>query len=263
MLDKYKSSIVKIMRITSIASPLIIILSFFTNLPILMILGIIFGITTFIFFIIHLQFKNTNFSIGFQSLSGTSKKFFMTFYVANIIFYLVNVISFFFKLAVLLGIFGLLSFLPTILLFISTIVLDNRYKSLSKHGRIISKADKKEARKIFKVGKELYSKRLYDKALESLNNAIELNPYERYFWLWKGYVLHDQGNFEEANACYDRCIELDYKSYKVWIAKAKACLMLKDYEEALLSINETLRILPEYKPAQELYQKISKMLFEN
>lgn len=259
--EGYKGKLIDVMKITGIATPFVLIFGYIFEISFLMILGLVCGICTILISFISLRFENTNLSIGFQSLDSTSKNVIAVIYFLTIAFFFVAGIGWLLRINAL-EIFWNLSFFFICIILVSNMSLKDRYKKIETQGIVVNRPERKEARKLFEHGTELYRQKRHKEALIYIDKAIELNPYDRYFWLWRGYVFHDQTDFVQAIICYERCIGIDDNWYSPWFAKSKAHYGLNEFEEALESINESLRINPKYEDAQELYRILSKKLFE-
>ena len=65
-------------------------------------------------------------------------------------------------------------------------------------------------------GSAFYDKREYNKAVEVLNKAIELNPEYSNAWAWLGAVCNDLGNTDKAIGYNQKAIALDPKNALAW-----------------------------------------------
>ena len=61
----------------------------------------------------------------------------------------------------------------------------------------------------YKIGKEYYSLKKYDKALEYLNRSTDLNPKSAGFWHLKGKVYYEIGKYADAKKCFDIVLKKD------------------------------------------------------
>ncbi len=90
---------------------------------------------------------------------------------------------------------------------------------------------------------ESYNKALepYDKAIETANSTQDLAQ----AWIRKGFVLQEQGKYEEAVNALDNATNADPKNEMAW--KIKGVLLwreLKRYDEAIKSFDKALQINP-------------------
>ncbi|MGE5661743.1 MAG: tetratricopeptide repeat protein [Ignavibacteriales bacterium] len=73
----------------------------------------------------------------------------------------------------------------------------------------------------------------YDKAMESCNRALQLDPDNSDAWTLKGGILRLSEKYEEAIKCYDKAIEIKPDDAHTWGSKAGALTNLRKYEEAI------------------------------
>lgn len=89
-------------------------------------------------------------------------------------------------------------------------------------------------------GVEYVNAQLFDKALNCFNNAIELEPKNRYGWQSKGFMLCNMNRWQEAALCFDRMIELDPRNPEPWAWKGDALLGMQMYPEAIACFNQAI-----------------------
>jgi len=58
----------------------------------------------------------------------------------------------------------------------------------------------------YKIGKEYYLLKKYNKAIEYLNKSIELKPKNTGFWSFKGKVCYEMGNYHESEKCFKKVL---------------------------------------------------------
>lgn len=82
----------------------------------------------------------------------------------------------------------------------------------------------------------------FEKALETLNNAIDLNPLVHGAFCEKGRILVELGRYNEALETFDRAIELDSACPTSLSDKGHTLYLLGHYEEALRNFNRALKL---------------------
>lgn len=58
----------------------------------------------------------------------------------------------------------------------------------------------------YKIGKEYYLLKDYNKAIEYLNKSIELKPKNTGFWHFKGKVCYEMGDYNESKKCFEKVL---------------------------------------------------------
>ncbi|MFW9947911.1 MAG: tetratricopeptide repeat protein, partial [Candidatus Odinarchaeota archaeon] len=87
-----------------------------------------------------------------------------------------------------------------------------------------------------------------EKAIEDLNRSIELDPNIALTWEFKGiYYLNYEKDVDEALKCFDKAIKIDPEVYKSWNNRGATLTELKRYKEAFDSINNALKVNPDYE----------------
>jgi tetratricopeptide (TPR) repeat protein len=110
-----------------------------------------------------------------------------------------------------------------------------------------------QAEKCFKQGNTYYSQQEYEKAIESFNKAIELNPdyVEAYFCLgkiysqWRYYDEHHEKTIESFN----KAIELNPDYVEAYFCLGKAYYLKCEYDKAIESLNKAIELNPNYEDA--------------
>jgi lipoprotein NlpI len=105
----------------------------------------------------------------------------------------------------------------------------------------------------------------YPMALESFENIIQRDPGDNLAWYNKGYVLQLMEEYAESKkvfdfflARYDKKNDAFYK-FALYL-QAKNCLNLKEYEDALISVDNALDLDENFKEALELKKTIKNKL---
>lgn len=103
----------------------------------------------------------------------------------------------------------------------------------------------------------------YFKALESFEEVIKLDAGDNLAWYNKGYVLLLMDEFEEARKVFDFFLARyenkndDFFKYALYL-HGKSLYGLKEYENALISVDEAIKMDKNFKEAIELRKKIKK-----
>lgn len=100
--------------------------------------------------------------------------------------------------------------------------LKQRYQNASQSERVeINTAIKRNEKQFTALqyteqGATFYDKREYNKAIEVLNKALEINPEYSNAWSWLGAVYNDLGDTGKAIECNNKAIEIDPKNALAW-----------------------------------------------
>ncbi|MFZ1026696.1 MAG: tetratricopeptide repeat protein [Limnoraphis robusta] len=81
-----------------------------------------------------------------------------------------------------------------------------------------------------------------EKALQSINKAIELDDQDVLFWKIKSLVLYELERYEEELVSYNKAIELDDQDVSLWKIRGQVLYKLERYEEALVSYNKAIEL---------------------
>ncbi|MEH2535567.1 tetratricopeptide (TPR) repeat protein [Bradyrhizobium sp. AZCC 1588] len=84
----------------------------------------------------------------------------------------------------------------------------------------------------------------FEKAIERLNQAIELDPDNPHFRLNRGSAYAGNRQFDKAIEDYDRAIAIDPSSSLAFLARAEAYVRMADYEHAIEDFGEAIRLFP-------------------
>jgi len=94
------------------------------------------------------------------------------------------------------------------------------------------------------MGKEHYYKKEYEKALEWIDKALEIDPKLALACNNKGLALDSLGKSNEAIEYYDKALEIDPKLALAWNNKGLALNKLENYQEAIEYYDKALEINP-------------------
>jgi tetratricopeptide (TPR) repeat protein len=118
------------------------------------------------------------------------------------------------------------------------------------------------------LGKEREAAKSYNKALEPYDKAIEAANSTQNLseaWAQKGFVLQEQGKYEEAIKSLDNATKIDPQNAMAWKMKG-AVLRFKEvgrYEEAIQAFDKALQIDPKDAQAWNLKGQALKALGQN
>jgi tetratricopeptide (TPR) repeat protein len=102
----------------------------------------------------------------------------------------------------------------------------------------------KKANKYFEEGK-------YEKAMESYDKLIELDPQSFYAWSNKGFIYSLTKKDDDALKCFDKALEIDSYNADVWFLRGLVLSKIKKPDEALESFDKALDLNPEFEKAKE------------
>jgi Tfp pilus assembly protein PilF len=91
----------------------------------------------------------------------------------------------------------------------------------------------------------------FEEAVEAFDKAAALNPRDPAVWNNRGIALDHLGRYEEAIHSYVKALEIEPMDKVAWYNKAVAYFQLKQYDEALDAFNTALEIDPGYHAAKE------------
>jgi tetratricopeptide (TPR) repeat protein len=109
-------------------------------------------------------------------------------------------------------------------------------------------------------------------ALRSLERYTELCEFSQKFieisedssFAWEHYMrgLRGLGKFEEANEALDRLLELETADVRFWTLKADTLYRIERYRDAVHAAEQARSISPEYPPAQRIYEKSLRLMYQ-
>ncbi|MDJ0581445.1 tetratricopeptide repeat-containing serine protease family protein [Crocosphaera sp.] len=98
-------------------------------------------------------------------------------------------------------------------------------------------------------GDRLRKNKQYTEAINSYDQALEIDPNDKDAWHGRGVALNELKRYEEAIKPYDKAIEIDPNYVKAWYNRGNALDELKRYEEAIKSYDKAIEIDPNYVKA--------------
>lgn len=101
--------------------------------------------------------------------------------------------------------------------------------------------------------------RKYQKAAESYEKALKLNPEDAAAWNNKGTVIAGFKAFQEAINCFENAIEINPKDGAAWYNKGVSLMELGKLQEAIEYYNTALKVDPGFKNAKESGEIILKI----
>jgi serine/threonine protein kinase len=93
--------------------------------------------------------------------------------------------------------------------------------------------------------KEARNGKRYAEAVSLYRQLAALEPNNAPNWFWLGWSLNALGNFGEALAALDSCLELDHHRARVWSTRGYALFMLDRYRDALVCCDRVLTLEPD------------------
>ena len=95
-----------------------------------------------------------------------------------------------------------------------------------------------------------------EKALESFNRAISIDPAHPDGYLGRANTLNTLGRYQEALKDYDRVIEIDPGLANAYVNRAIAYSHLKEYEKAIADYEKGLELDPEIDDGPGFIERI-------
>jgi tetratricopeptide (TPR) repeat protein len=97
------------------------------------------------------------------------------------------------------------------------------------------------------------------KLSQQVIQIAEDNPFA-----WEHYArgLRGLGQFAEANKALDRLLELETADVRFWTLKADTLYRLERYRDAVNAAEYACRINIEYPPAQRIYEKSLRLMYQ-
>lgn len=89
----------------------------------------------------------------------------------------------------------------------------------------------------------------YGEALESIDRALDINPYNEVAWVNKGNALTKMGRLVDALRCFNAAIKVNPAYEVAWNNKGNALARLGRFEEALRCYEKALDLDPDYRGA--------------
>jgi hypothetical protein len=96
-----------------------------------------------------------------------------------------------------------------------------------------------------KKGKYFSHLKEYDKALNCMEKALDLDSRNVYAWINKGVLISTHGEFYEGIEYFDKALEIDSRNVYAWINKGTILYSLKEYDKALNCLGNAADIDPD------------------
>ena len=100
----------------------------------------------------------------------------------------------------------------------------------------------------------------YEEAIKEYDLALENNPKMKEAWYGKGLCYNQLERNPEARNCYQKVVDIDPKYAKGWFNKAVSEDRLHYYEDALISIQNYLNLVPNDSDAIVIRDRLIKYL---
>lgn len=113
--------------------------------------------------------------------------------------------------------------------------------------------------KLKKITSKHISDSEFEKAMDYLNQLVDIDPSDLSNWETKGYCHYELGQYDEAISCFDKVLEADPYSERTLIFKCKILDELKRWEEALEVYDKLLELNP--NDMMNLYLKSADLAF--
>jgi len=115
-----------------------------------------------------------------------------------------------------------------------------------------TQALKKYAKEYYLLGNEcITSYKDHRAALANFNKALELDPGYLDAWVRKGVTLFDQGDYYEADICFNKAVSLSPLSFKALYNRGKNRLKLKEPELSVTDLSKASTIKPKHAACHE------------
>ena len=100
----------------------------------------------------------------------------------------------------------------------------------------------------------------YIKAKDIFTEVINLDQNWAEAWNKRATVLYLLGNFEASQKDIDKVLELESRHFGALAGQGLVNIQLKNYEKAIKSYEEVLKIYPSMKSSAHMIQEIKKMI---
>jgi tetratricopeptide (TPR) repeat protein len=141
------------------------------------------------------------------------------------------------------------------LLIKKAIIEGNRYVNIGKYEEAIESYDQaldmdpNYAIPWYNKGSVLDYLGKPEEAIESFDQALDIDPNYADAWNNKGIALGELGNYEEAIESFDQALDIDPNYSNAWYNKGNALCDVARYEEAIECYDQALDIDPNYAKA--------------
>ncbi|MGP3916631.1 tetratricopeptide repeat protein [Nonomuraea sp. 10N515B] len=96
----------------------------------------------------------------------------------------------------------------------------------------------------------------YDEALQRIEQALEIAPRYSYGWRRLGTLLTAMEQVDDGLAAYDRSLEIDPRDVRTWVLRGDALAAADRTADALACYDQALTLDPQYRPAQEMRERL-------
>lgn len=87
----------------------------------------------------------------------------------------------------------------------------------------------------------------YDKAIESLEKCIELQPNNATLFFELGKNYYNQKKYKDAYDNFEKATQIDSKSRWAWVGMYDVCYDTRDYNQAIIIVQKLIEFKEEYK----------------
>ena len=116
-----------------------------------------------------------------------------------------------------------------------------------------------QANSLFNLGKDYYQKKQYDKAIDALTQAIQLEPNGGDAFRWRGKAYAANGDKDSAVRDFTRALSLNSKDEFAYEDRCEALHGIGQYDQAIQDCNEALKL----NPRDELAYHTRAMVYES
>jgi tetratricopeptide (TPR) repeat protein len=102
----------------------------------------------------------------------------------------------------------------------------------------------------------------YELAIEEYESAIDADPTFFRAWFNKGQALLELKRYEESLAASREVLFLNQDYFLAWTQTCRALYELQRYQEAKINCEKSLKLKPDYKPTQQLLDRIQSKIDE-
>ena len=106
-----------------------------------------------------------------------------------------------------------------------------------------------DARTYYHRGNAYYEKSDFDKAIESYNMAVVLNPNFSEAYFNRGLSYYNKKEFDKAVSDYNRAAELDPRNAVIYNNRGDAYYRKQDFDKAILDYDKAVSLNPRYLKA--------------
>lgn len=118
--------------------------------------------------------------------------------------------------------------------------LDGKSAHTDDLRRIAAELPLADARDLFLAATEQLGKHAFGEAIDSLEQATQIDPQRALAWLALGHCHFQQGDFARATACYGTCIALEPAAHWAYFDRGLAHLHARDFRRAKLDFDRAI-----------------------